>query len=185
MKDQECVECSTVTPSCTECRQVDGTCEACEDGFVLTDQRCRPFAEIDQCTEAHDSVSTFPALWKRPNPSRTGCESHSVWWVILLGVLVVFICFVIAVTVIAGLVLCFNNFKKRQQQERTPWFFEVKNGNFSLHHASRSYVLLTRRSCLRVSYLSTRITMNSCGSSKTADTNRRPKCIEQLRLRKC
>ena len=131
VRDQKCVECVTVTPSCAACGQVDGVCQACGDGFVLTDQRCRPFAEIDQCTEAHDSVCTHCTFWHRPNASRTGCESHGVWCVILLGVLVVLVSFVLAVVIIAGLVRWFMGFKKRQKQERTTCFFKMDRSNVS------------------------------------------------------
>ena len=145
MKDQACVECVTATPSCTACGQVDGMYEACEDGFVLTDQRCRPFAEVDQCTEAHDSVCTRCTFWHRPNPSHTGCESHAVWWVILLAVLVVVACFIIAVVAIAQLVRWFMRLKKRQQQKRTTCVFAMKNSNISFVSLGSGVVVSQRR----------------------------------------
>ena len=165
-----------VTPSCTACGQVDGACQACGDGFVLTDQRCRPFAEIDQCTEAHDSVCTHCAFWHRPNASRTGCESHAVWWVILLGVLVVLVCFVLAVVLIAGLVRWFIGFKKRQKQERTTCFFKMDRSNVRFTSLGSGLCTSKQTVCFEDSLPLDMKVASGCASATKADASRRSSC---------
>ena len=127
LHDRECARCDAAFENCVTCTET--RCERCGEEFVFRDGHCVPYRAIDNCVEAADSSCSRCTFWHRPSPDGSACESHAVWWVVLLCVLfalgvAVLLCALVCVAVVQGIALV-----KRQQRAQTTCVFKMQYSN--------------------------------------------------------
>ncbi|ELP84301.1 protein serine/threonine kinase, putative [Entamoeba invadens IP1] len=100
INNNECSECKN---GCSVCSSSD-ECTSCFDNYVLLDLNCVWYTTIDKCVESRNSVCTKCDFWDRPSDNGKYCETHAVWWVILLSIIGVFLFFMFLIFITAFII---------------------------------------------------------------------------------
>ncbi|KAL7714433.1 Protein serine/threonine kinase [Entamoeba marina] len=124
-ENKNCYKCNS---NCTSCMYLN-RCTSCIKDYILINEECINYQEIDNCKEVTDSKCTKCSFWYTPNLDKTGCNKHVVWWVIVIMIIII-----LFVGIIMGLIFYFltkivveHHFRKRQNKNAN--IFLIKNSD--------------------------------------------------------
>lgn len=142
-KDRRCLSCSSKSDQCAVCDRE--ACTGCVSDHVLKGEDCLPFSNITHCTAASNSRCTKCSFWHAPTSDGTACETHAVWWVILLGVLFCVIVFVLVVVVCIVVTQAILRKRRREEQRMTTCIFKMDRSNVSFVSTRQKGVVVNKR----------------------------------------
>ncbi|ELP94835.1 protein kinase domain containing protein, partial [Entamoeba invadens IP1] len=141
---QFCTSCDSITPFCVNCNTHSGQCTSCVSSYILSGQSCVLFSTIEHCKKEHNSKCSKCSFWYIPSEDGDHCDTHAVWWFILIWVL-----FVIIVVIIITLIICFSvkyimQYMKLEEQRKKTAIFDMDKSNISFMKLGTSRVMVNK-----------------------------------------
>ena len=134
-KDRTCAACNATHTDCVQCDE--DACGACVADYVLSSGACLHFKNVAHCTAADNSKCTKCSFWHKPSADGLSCQTHAVWWVILVAVLVVLFALAVVVVVVVVVVNAVMRRFRAHKQSATTCIFKMARSNVSFiptHH---------------------------------------------------
>ncbi|ELP83647.1 protein serine/threonine kinase, putative, partial [Entamoeba invadens IP1] len=123
-------ECQKCDSSCLTCNLYSTKCTLCDSSLVLlSNGSCVGLFNIAECNQIKNSKCVKCSFWNIPNDDGTLCESHVVWWVILLGVIFVIIVLIIITILIVFITKIVLDRKHQKDIEKTTTLFKMDKSN--------------------------------------------------------
>ncbi|GAB1228268.1 hypothetical protein ENUP19_0389G0001 [Entamoeba nuttalli] len=121
-------ECSKCKENCTTC-STKNECNKCEDEFVLKNNECIYYSNINKCKEAKNNKCQKCSFWYGTNEEGSECHKEVVWWVIMIIIIIIVIIIIITIVMIMMMVNYIMKRKEKKEQEKTTTIFKITQSN--------------------------------------------------------
>ena len=125
-------ECYSCPSNCIQCSSVDYCTSCIEDNILYTtsnNQYCGHYENTKYCKSSSDNKCDKCSFWHEPDNSGTKCNSHVVWWVIVIAVLVIIIIFIIIIVFITRIIKYIIESKREKEMQKKVCIFNMKRSN--------------------------------------------------------
>ncbi|GAB1223499.1 hypothetical protein ENUP19_0149G0037 [Entamoeba nuttalli] len=121
-------ECSKCKENCTTCSRKN-ECNSCDDEFVLKNNECIYYLNINKCKEANNNKCQKCSFWYGTNEEGSECHKEVVWWVIMIIIIIIVIIIIITIVMIMMMVNYIMKRKEKKEQEKTTTIFKITQSN--------------------------------------------------------